>query len=91
MNPASVGRLRLRIVVPITTWQPHFAKHLWLVYIEKTPPNGLDHDSAADAFQVRSLSEERFVQRIGKLTPAQMDEIAAAIALCVGYNPLSSP
>lgn len=91
MNPASVGRLRLHIVVPITSWQPHFASHFWLVYLPADTINNLPNDSAADAFQVRSLSEIRFVNKIGILTPAQMDDISAAVAVCVGYTPPSSP
>ena len=48
MNPASVGRLHLRIVVPITSWQVRFARHLWLVHLPKSSSNGLDRDSAAE-------------------------------------------
>jgi mRNA-degrading endonuclease toxin of MazEF toxin-antitoxin module len=44
----------------------------------------LAKDSGADAFQVKSVSENRFVRRIGTVTDDQMDEIAGAIALCVG-------
>ena len=43
-------------------------------------------DSGADAFQVKSLSRDKFVTKLGTLTPAGMDRITAAIALCVGYR-----
>jgi mRNA interferase MazF len=46
--------------------------------------NGLSKDSGADAFQTKSVSETRFVRRLGVLTAVQVDEIAEAIALCVG-------
>jgi mRNA interferase MazF len=49
-----------------------------------TPENGLAQDSAADAFQVKSVSEDRFVSRLGVLTDAQLDGIATAVANCVG-------
>lgn len=56
--------------------------------IQLTPKtdNGLTKLSAADAFQVKSLSMYRLQERIGRLTDEQTDEIAAAIALCVGYG-----
>lgn len=80
----SMGRLPLRIVVPITSWRRAHAAHAWLVRIEATDSTGLDHDSLADAFQVKSLSIQRFNRRLGRLTDREMRSIAAAIALCVG-------
>ena len=41
-------------------------------------------DSGADAFQVKSVSETRFVRKLGEVTAAQIDDISSAIALCVG-------
>jgi mRNA interferase MazF len=54
------------------------------VYLAPTPTNGLTKDSGADAFQVKSVSETRFLDRLGELTPSQLDDIANAIAVCVG-------
>jgi mRNA interferase MazF len=83
-NLDSIGRLPLRIVVPLTDWQPSFQQLPWFVPISSSSSNGLIKDSGADAFQVKSISEGRFVRRIGKVTDAQMEAIASAIALCVG-------
>jgi mRNA interferase MazF len=80
----AVGRLRLKIVVPITEWKPRYANYPWFVHLAPTPANGLTKDSGADAFQVKSVSETRFLDRLGELTPAELDEIANAIAVCVG-------
>ncbi len=57
-----------------------------MVRLIPTAQNGLSKESAADAFQVRSLSAGRFQQKLGKLPPHEIDQIAAAIALCVGYD-----
>jgi len=46
---------------------------------------GLVKESGADAFQVKSVSEHRLVRKFGQITVEQVGEIAAAIALCVGY------
>ncbi len=80
----AIGRLKLKIVVPITEWKPRFANYPWFVRLVPTPTNGLSKESGADAFQVKSVSETRFLARLGELTPGQMDEIANAIAICVG-------
>jgi mRNA interferase MazF len=83
-NVNSIGRLPLRIVVPLTDWQPIFARLPWFVQIEASSTSGLIKDSGADAFQVKSVSETRFLRRLGHVSPSQLDEIASAIALCVG-------
>jgi mRNA interferase MazF len=80
-------RHRLRIVVPITAWQTRFARDFWMILLPATPANGLDKDSAANAYQLKSVSEDRFIRKIGVLTAGQMDEITEAIAVCIGYNP----
>lgn len=85
VNVAGVGRLPLCIVVPITDWKPWYATFPWFVNVPATAQSGLQKDSGADAFQVKSLSQDRFVRRLGTLSPAEMTEIAAAIALCVGH------
>ena len=84
MSLDSIGRLPLRIVVPVTDWKPAFAALPWFVFLPSTPENGLSKDSGADCFQVKSVSETRFVRCLGALTAAQVDDIASAIAMCVG-------
>lgn len=80
----SIGKLPLRIVVPITDWKDSFARSPWFVCIEAAPENGLSKKSGADAFQVKSVSTIRFVKKLGSLTGTKIDDIASAIAMCVG-------
>jgi mRNA interferase MazF len=80
----AVGRLPLRMVVPVTDWKPQCAAYPWFVELPAAPANGLAKDSGADAFQTKSFSLARLVRRLGEVTAAQLDDIAAAIALCVG-------
>lgn len=87
MTAHSAGRMPLHIVVPITGWRPQFERYFWMIHLPSNLSNGLSKESAADAFQVKSLSVNRFQRRVGALTDEQMDEIAAAIALCIGYYP----
>ncbi|WP_199200268.1 type II toxin-antitoxin system PemK/MazF family toxin [Adhaeribacter arboris] len=42
--------------------------------------NNLSKSSAADCFQVRSLSELRFTKKLGKITDEQLEEIKIGLA-----------
>lgn len=84
VNVESVGRLPLRIVVPVTEWDPRWATVPWLIYLKATGRNGLQKDSAADCFQVKSVSLKRFVNKCGVLSADEMEQISAAVAICVG-------
>ncbi|MBN2023065.1 MAG: type II toxin-antitoxin system PemK/MazF family toxin [Pirellulales bacterium] len=79
-----IGRLPLRIVVPVTDWKAAYANWPWFVHLVPSSTNGLSKESGADAFQVKSVSERRFVRRRGVLVAASVDDIAATIAICVG-------
>ena len=81
VNNDAVGVLPLKIIVPLTGWQDKFEKGKWLVPIETSPQNGLSKKSAADTFQVRSVSEIRLVEKIGILTEAEMKAIEQGLAL----------
>ncbi len=84
MNVAAVGKLPLRIVVPITEWDPKWVTVPWLVHLKATARNGLTKDSAADCFQVKSVSLQRLESKMGVLMADEIEQIAAAVALCVG-------
>jgi mRNA interferase MazF len=81
----SVGKLPLRMVTPLTDWKPQFASAPWFVVLPADASTGLIKPSGADAFQTKSVSVARFARLLGRVSPAQLDEIVAAIALCVGY------
>jgi mRNA interferase MazF len=84
INAPEIGRLPLCIVVPVTDWKPVFAEFSWFVFLPPTSENSLSKDSGTDAFQVKSVSEQRLQRRLGRVTEEQADLIAAAIAVCVG-------
>jgi mRNA interferase MazF len=46
--------------------------------------NGLSKPSAADAFQIRSISQSRFVNRMGKISDTHLGEIITAIQIVIG-------
>jgi mRNA interferase MazF len=91
MSLASVGRLPLRLVVPLTGWQDRYTVSSWMVKVEAEPDTGLDKDSAADTFQTRSVDLSRFIEKWGVLSEEQLQAVAEAIALTVGYRPPTPP
>lgn len=81
-----IGKLPLRIVVPITEWNERYGASPWFVRLRPSATNGLDKESAVDGFQIKSLSVQRFNKRLGILSKAICDEIGAAVALCIGVS-----
>jgi mRNA interferase MazF len=77
----AIGILPLKVIVPITEWKDRYAIAPWLVRVEPNAENGLEKVSAADAFQVRSVAQERFVKRVGKLSEDAMRKIAGALQI----------
>jgi mRNA interferase MazF len=51
----TIGRLPLRMVVPVTDWKPAYSHLPWFVLLPATSGNGLAKDSGADAFQTKSV------------------------------------
>ena len=78
-----LGKLRLKLIVPVTDWKPAFSDNVWHVLLKPTPANGLVKESAADALQTRSVAFERFTKRRGRITEAEIEEIVQALAAVV--------
>jgi len=79
-----IGILPLRVIVPLTDWKERYSLAPWMVSIAPDAQNGLDKPSAADAFQIRSVSSERFVRRIGTLDNDNIEQILKAIQIVIG-------
>ncbi len=80
VNDDAIGVLPLKIIVPITDWKDRYSIAPWMVKLETNTQNGLTKTSAADAFQVRSLSQVRFVDKIGILDDDTMSNLSRALA-----------
>jgi mRNA interferase MazF len=80
VNDDAVGILPLKVIVPLTDWKDRYAVAPWMVRLEPDAANGLEKPSAADAFQVRLVAQERFVRRLGKLSDTAMQAISQALA-----------
>jgi len=76
----SLGKLPLKIIVPITDWKDRYEIAPWMIKLEPNSKNGLTKNSSADCFQVRSVSQERFVKKLGNISAIIMDEIKIGLS-----------
>ena len=81
VNRDALARLSLKIIVPLTNWNASFERAAWHVSVEKTLENGLSKKSSADTFQVRSISENRLIRKLGVLDENVMAMIGKGLAL----------
>ena len=81
----AVGALPIRLVAPLTEWKDFFAQNVWHVKLVPDSMNGLAKISAIDTLQLRGVDTQRFVQKIGSVSPAVMRSIIAAIAAVIEY------
>ena len=79
VNDDAVGILPLRVIVPLTEWNARYNSADWMVKIAPDGKNRLTKPSAADCFQVRSVSTNRFLDKIGEITAVDFDEIKRAL------------
>ena len=80
VNDNVLGRLPLKIIIPITEWKEKFEIAPWMIKIEPDNENKLTKLSAADCFQVRSVSQERIVKHIEKVSRFYLDEIRIGLS-----------
>ncbi|MBP9024201.1 MAG: type II toxin-antitoxin system PemK/MazF family toxin [Spirochaetes bacterium] len=79
-----LGKLPLKTVVPLTDWKDRYEEFPWFVCLRPAKNNGLEKISGADAFQVKSLSIERFKNRVGIVSESEITDVVNAVRLCIG-------
>ena len=80
INDNALGKLPLKIIVPITDWKDHYQVAPWMIRIEPSEINGLTKNSSIDCFQIRSISETRFIRKLGIIDPVTQDKIRIALS-----------
>ncbi len=80
VNDNSLGILPLKIIVPITDWKGRYEIAPWMIKIVPDLKNNLIKVSSADCFQIRSLSEERFIKKIGIVPGDICEEIRLGLS-----------
>ena len=84
VNQDAMGVLPLRVIVPLTDWKDRYSIPPWMVRIEPDATNGLNKSSAADAFQIRSVSLEKLTNRMGRVSDKALREILKAVKIVIG-------
>jgi mRNA interferase MazF len=79
INDDNLGILPLRVIIPLTDWKDRYAAAPWMVQVRGDETNNLSKDSAADCFQVRSVSINRFIKKIGKVDSVIIANIEIAL------------
>ncbi len=86
INVDRLAKLPLKIIVPITDWKSHYENVPWLVKIISDKNNCLQKNSAADCFQVRSVSDTRIIKKLGSINDEQLNYISSALAVVLNIK-----
>lgn len=80
VNDNALGKLPLKIIVPVTDWKDHYLIAPWMIKINPSEQNGLSKTSSIDCFQIRSVSKARFVKKLGIIDSLIEDKIKIALS-----------
>jgi mRNA interferase MazF len=86
VNDNTLGKLPLKIIVPITDWKERYVAAPWMVKLIPDGQNNLAKDSTADCFQVRSIAEERCIRKIGQVDDNIIIELRKALAIVLSIK-----
>jgi mRNA interferase MazF len=86
VNVNALGKLPLKVIVPVTDWKDRYAVASWMLKIAPNKINGLDKESAIDCFQIRCVAQERLIKKLGNISLDEMEEIKSEIVMIVGYK-----
>lgn len=87
LNHGHQKHFKLAIVAPISNWKRQWEENHFFVVLEPNDLNGLQKKSVIDCFQIRAISHNRFIERIGKTTSNQLVDIKKAISLILDIDP----
>ncbi len=86
VNDDALGKLPLKVIVPLTDWKEHYAIAPWMVKVIPDKTNKLTKDSAADCFQIRSVAQERLVKSLGYVTHGTIEKIKMSVMAVLGIE-----
>jgi len=79
-----LGKLPLKVIVPVTGWKEHYNIAAWMIKIEPCRENGLSKISSIDCFQIRAVSQQRLVEKIGEITRDEISRVHEGILKVLG-------
>lgn len=81
LNDDAIGILPLKIIAPLTDYKNKFEIVPWMVSINPDKKSNLNKKSIVDCFQVRSVSEERMITKIGLISNEKFAEVQEALKI----------
>jgi mRNA interferase MazF len=81
-----MGALPIKLVAPLTEWKDYLTSSVWHVRIEPDRANGLTKTSSVDTLQLRGVDIQRFVKKLGRVSPSTMKSILNAILAVIEYR-----
>lgn len=84
MSGDDIGILPLKIVAPITDYKSHYDRIPWMVKLVPDKLNNLSKPSVIDLFQLRSLSNQRIVKKVGSVSAETFKEALDAVKTVFG-------
>ena len=82
----AIRRLSIRLIAPITSWDQTKHQNAWFVPLIPDKINKLQNVSVVDTLQLRGLSLQRFIRKVGSVSATTMDDIAASIAVVIDFT-----
>lgn len=86
ISVAGKGRPKMRVCVPLTSFQAEHALLAWCVFIEPTTDNGLSRLSTAETSRIRALSIGRLQEKRGHINAAELYAIGVALNDALGFD-----
>jgi len=86
LNDDSIGALPLKVVSPVTDYKEKYVNVPWMVRLVPDEYNKLKKPSVIDVFQMRCVSNERLIKRIGTITEQNLKEVIQAVKVIFGMS-----
>ena len=86
LNDDSTGILPLKIVAPLTDFKAKFEVVPWMVKLLPDNINNLVKASVIDVFQVRSVSKQRLIKQIGRISDDDLSKVLEAVKVVFGMK-----
>ena len=90
LNSDKIGKLPLVVIAPITDYKEIYEYVPWMVTIDPSKNNGLSKKSVIDLFQLRSVSQMRLVEKLGKADTDVLKKCRESIKLVFEIQGYSS-
>lgn len=81
----AVGLLPIKLVASLTECKDYLTNNIWHVKVIPDSSNGLTKKSAVDTLQLRGLDKQRFIEKLGTVSPEILRLIVISIAAVIEY------